>query len=112
MKELSVFAFSIENFKRPKEEVDFLMTLADEKFSELLSEKKKLVEGGLCIRFVGNLEYLSNDLQKTMAEIMLLTKNNTNFFLNIYISYTARFEIASSVNIFRNSLKANEVKLS
>lgn len=58
------YAFSIENFKRPQEEVDTLMTLAREKFSRLMDEKEKLQEKGIKIRVIGNLHLLPTDLQQ------------------------------------------------
>lgn len=53
IKEVTVYAFSIENFKRSREEVDTLMGLAREKYKRLIEEKDKLMEHGVCIRVIG-----------------------------------------------------------
>lgn len=53
IREVTVYAFSIENFKRSKEEVDTLMELAREKYKKLLEEKERLMEEGVRIRVIG-----------------------------------------------------------
>lgn len=53
IREVTVYAFSIENFKRSQEEVDTLMDLAREKYKRLLEERDKLMENGVCIRVIG-----------------------------------------------------------
>lgn len=51
--EVTVYAFSIENFKRSKDEVDTLMELAREKYHAVIDEKDQLMEAGICIRVIG-----------------------------------------------------------
>lgn len=97
IREVTVYAFSIENFKRTKEEVDTLMSLAREKFRKLLEERDKLHERGICIRIIGNTALLPEDIQRFMAEAVLLTRNNTKAFLNVAFSYTSRDEMAHSI---------------
>ena len=58
IKEVTVYAFSIENFKRSQEEVDVLMNLAREKFAKFDEEKEKFKEKGVKIRVIGNLKML------------------------------------------------------
>lgn len=95
--EVTVYAFSIENFKRTKEEVDTLMSLAREKFRKLLEERDKLHERGICIRIIGNTALLPEDIQRFLAEAVLITRNNTKAFLNVAFSYTSRDEMAHSI---------------
>lgn len=95
--EVTVYAFSIENFKRTKEEVDTLMSLAREKFRKLLEERDKLNERGICIRIIGNTALLPEDIQRFLAEAVLITRNNTKAFLNVAFSYTSRDEMAHSI---------------
>lgn len=97
IREVTVYAFSIENFKRTKEEVDTLMDLARDKFKKLLQERDKLHERGICIRMIGNMSLLPLDIQKFMAEAVLLTQNNTGACLNVAFSYTSRDEITHSI---------------
>lgn len=53
IKEVTVYAFSIENFKRSQDEVDTLMELAREKYNAVIDEKDQLMEAGICIRVIG-----------------------------------------------------------
>ena len=75
IKEVTLYAFSIENFKRTEEEVGGLMNMAKEKFEKLLDEKDKLREKRICFRFFGKRELLSKDLQKLMIEIEEFTQD-------------------------------------
>lgn len=97
--EVTVYAFSIENFKRSPEEVAGLMELARIKFQRLLNEKEKLMEHGICIRVIGNVSLLPLDLRKLMAEAMLITKSNKRAVLNVAFAYTARDEMAEAVKV-------------
>ncbi|XP_016104578.1 dehydrodolichyl diphosphate syntase complex subunit DHDDS-like [Sinocyclocheilus grahami] len=72
--EVTVYAFSIENFKRSKEEVDGLMELARQKFSRLLTEQENLEKHGVCIRVLGDLTLLPADLQQLIAKSVVATK--------------------------------------
>ncbi|XP_061400299.1 dehydrodolichyl diphosphate synthase complex subunit Dhdds-like [Musca vetustissima] len=97
IREVTTFAFSIENFKRSKEEVNGLLDLAREKFSKLLQEGPKLREHGVRIRVIGNIALLPEDLQNLIAQTMLETETNNKLFLNVAFSYTSRDEITHSV---------------
>ena len=108
--EVTVYAFSIENFNRSKEEVDTLMSMAREKFSMLLKERDKLHERGICIRIIGNLKLLPVDIQQTIAEAMLLTKGNSTAILNVCFAYTSRDEIAHSIKDIVKGVKDEDLK--
>lgn len=110
--EVTVYAFSIENFKRSQEEVDTLMRLAREKFAKLLEERDKLHEKGVCIKIIGNLSLLSDDLQKTIAEAMLLTKDNNTAILNVAFAYTSRDEITHSIKTAVKGVQDNDLSSS
>merc|ERR1712116_77036 len=90
IKEVTVYAFSIENFKRSKEEVSCLMDLAREKFNLLLKEKEKLKEHGIRVRVIGNIQLLPTDLMKLVVEATESTKCNSKAVLNVAFSYTSR----------------------
>jgi len=97
IKEVTVFAFSIENFKRNQEEVDDLLRLAKDKFDELLEEEDKLRENGVRIKIFGDILLLPEDLQKAIAKAMLITEQNNKLFLNIAFAYTSHNEITTSI---------------
>ena len=98
IEEVTVYAFSIENFKRPQDEVDGLFSLAEEKFEKLLQEKDKIQEQGVKIRIFGQTKLLPNSLQKLLSEVEQLTKNNSRVYLNVCFAYTSRQEITSAMN--------------
>lgn len=95
--EVTVYAFSIENFKRSKSEVDGLLDLARQKFSCLMEEQEKLKKHGVCIRVLGDLHLLPLDLQKKIAQAVQATKNYNKCFLNVCFAYTSRHEITNAV---------------
>ncbi|XP_051575382.1 dehydrodolichyl diphosphate synthase complex subunit DHDDS-like isoform X2 [Myxocyprinus asiaticus] len=76
--EVTVYAFSIENFKRSREEVDGLIELARQKFSRLLTEQENLEKHGVCIRVLGDLTLLPEDLQQIIAKAVVSTRAHNN----------------------------------
>lgn len=109
IKEVTVYAFSIENFKRSKEEVDALMELARNKFTKLFEEKDKLMENGICIRVIGNLSLLPEDIRRLIAKAMILTKDNNKAILNVAFAYTSREEITHSIQTIVEGVKNGEI---
>ncbi|XP_018582388.1 dehydrodolichyl diphosphate synthase complex subunit DHDDS [Scleropages formosus] len=97
IREVTVYAFSIENFKRSKEEVDGLMELARQKFKKLLEEQENLEKHGVCIRVLGDLELLPLDLQQLIAQAVVATRTHNKCFLNVCFAYTSRHEITNAV---------------
>ncbi|XP_024241767.2 dehydrodolichyl diphosphate synthase complex subunit DHDDS isoform X2 [Oncorhynchus tshawytscha] len=95
--EVTVYAFSIENFKRSKDEVDGLMELAKQKFIRLLEEQDNLEKHGVCIRVLGDLTLLPLDLQQHIARAVVATRTHNKCFLNVCFAYTSRHEIANAV---------------
>lgn len=87
---LTLFAFSSENWRRPKEEVGVLMNLF---LSALQSEVKKLHKNGVRLRVIGDLSAFSEELQRRIAESEALTRDNTKLCLNIAANYGGRWDI-------------------
>ncbi|XP_008476993.1 dehydrodolichyl diphosphate synthase complex subunit DHDDS [Diaphorina citri] len=109
VREVTVYAFSIENFKRTEEEVNGLMDLARAKFKRLIEEKDKLNEKGIRIRIIGNIELLPSDLIASFKEAMHITKDNTEGFLNVAFSYTSRDEMVETSRILIDGLRTNKI---
>ncbi|KAL6729253.1 hypothetical protein Aduo_000326 [Ancylostoma duodenale] len=101
VREVTVYAFSIENFKRSSEEVNGLMKLAEEKFAKLLAEREKLEEQQISFRFFGNIAMLSPKLRKLIAQIQLLTKDYDRGVVNVCMPYTSRDELARAFELIR-----------
>jgi len=98
VKVLSVYAFSTENFKRDKEEVDYLMNLLVTKFKDLIGKKDNVK-----IVFSGSRENLREDVVSAIEEIENLTKNNDGHIFNICFNYGGRLDI---INATKNIVKA------
>ncbi|TRY75224.1 hypothetical protein TCAL_01317 [Tigriopus californicus] len=97
IKEVTVYAFSIENFKRPQNEVDGLLDLARDKFRRLLQEQDRLREHGIRVRVIGNITLLPDDLKDLIDQAEKATETNEERILNVAFSYTSREEIAQAV---------------
>nr|XP_033812217.1 dehydrodolichyl diphosphate synthase complex subunit DHDDS [Geotrypetes seraphini] len=95
--EVTVYAFSIENFKRSEDEVQGLMELARQKFARLLEEQENLKKHGVCIRVLGDLTLLPLDIQDLITQSVLATSNYNKCFLNVCFAYTSRHEITNAV---------------
>lgn len=97
--EVTVYAFSIENFNRSQEEVDCLFDLCREKFSILLEGRQHqlLMENQVCVRIIGDITMLPKDLQKMLARVVLNTRLHSRAVLNVCLAYTSRNDMASAV---------------
>ena len=93
---LTLFAFSTENWRRPEEEVGYLMTLF---LSMMKSEVKKLHKNNVQLCIIGNRSRFSAALQKAMLGAEQLTKNNTGLCLNIAVNYGGRMDITEAARI-------------
>ncbi|KYN31835.1 Dehydrodolichyl diphosphate synthase [Trachymyrmex septentrionalis] len=101
--EVTVYIFSIENFKRSKEEVDNLMDLIRQNFKDLLKDKKKLKDDKICFRVIGNLSLIPEDICKLKAEVIIITRENNRMFVNYAIAYTSRDEITHAIKDVSNT---------
>jgi undecaprenyl diphosphate synthase len=95
IKVLTLYAFSTENWKRPKDEVKALMELF---LHYLKNEIKYLHSNNVVFRTIGDIEVLSSDLKKEIENAVSKTKNNTGLILNIAVNYGSRSEITRAVN--------------
>jgi len=92
---LTLFAFSTENWKRPKNEIAYLLKL----FERVLSkEKANLIKNNIKINFIGRLNDLANPLNDKMNELCESTKKNNKLILNIAVNYGGRAEIVDAIN--------------
>ena len=92
---MSVYAFSTENWNRPKDEVDGLMDIFKKGFTD---DGLKANEYNIKVRFSGIKSNLAEDLQKVWEQTEEDTKNNTGMVLNICFNYGGRPEIVHAVN--------------
>ena len=95
---VTVYAFSLENFKRTSKEVDDLMALSEEKLRQMSKEEHMIQQQGMRVRVVGDLSRVSESLHAEMQHVMRMTQDNSRQLLNICFSYTSRNEIASAMS--------------
>ncbi len=97
VKYLSLYAFSEENWGRPKEEVDFLMHLM---MDSIASEVEMLMKNGVRFRVLGNLARLPEALQQGIAALEEKTGENTALDLILFVSYSGKWDIFQAAKKF------------
>ena len=102
IKYITVYAFSTENWKRPKEEVDYLMNLL---LSYLRDAEKTLAGENVVIRAIGSRKELSEEIQEQIIKTEKFTAKNTGIIMNIAVNYGSREEITTAL---KNILKKAE----
>jgi len=107
VKNLTIYAFSSENWDRPASEVEYLMKLLEDYLDK---ETKPLMEKDIKIVVSGNLARVSSNLKASIARIEEITKNNKALTLNVAFSYGSRQEIIDAVK--KISLAVVEGKIS
>lgn len=106
LKYLTVYAFSTENWKRPKEEVDNIMKI----FREYLEDTKNFKEENIQLQFIGDRSVLDPDIQRLMKESEEESKDATGLHLNIALNYGGRDEIVHAVKeIVAEGIDANDI---
>ena len=108
IKALTVYAFSTENWKRPDEEVKFLMKLPIRFFDEFAPE---LVENNIRLNVIGNIDELPKDLQQKVLEITDLTKDNTKMTLTIALNYGSQDEIKQAIKSIATDVKNGDLEV-
>lgn len=108
--QVTVYAFSIENYKRPKAEVDTLMNLARDKFRRLIGEADRFAEAGVRVKVLGNVSLLPHDLRDLIDEATRLTASNSKAVLNIAFSYTSRDEMTWAVKRLSRAVKQGHIR--
>jgi undecaprenyl diphosphate synthase len=104
---LTAYAFSTENWGRPLEEVEFLMTLFER---VLRRELKEMMAENVRIRFVGNLEALPASLQDEIAKSMDDTKNNCGIEFTVATNYGGRQEILQACRAIAEKVELGYLK--
>ena len=107
VKYLTLYAFSTENWGRPKEEIEGLMRILGEVIERELDE---LNEEGVQLRHIGHLDGLSNNLRKKVENAIEKTRNNSRLILSLAFNYGGRDEIVCAIrDIIRDGVSAEDV---
>ena len=109
IKHLTLYAFSTENWKRPKKEVYFLFSLLEE---FLLNKTKDLHKQGIKFKVIGNKKPFSKKLLKKILDSENKTKKNKTLHLSLALNYGSKAELLNAVNlIVRKKIPINESNL-
>jgi undecaprenyl diphosphate synthase len=103
---LTLYAFSSENWKRPKREIDFLMKLLSE---FLVSERPTIMENDVRFRAIGRLDELPEDVRETLDETIAMSKGNRGLVLTLCLAYGGRAEIADAARRIAREAAAGEL---
>ena len=98
---ITFYVFSSENWKRPKQEINFLFKLIKNYFSE---EIESIIKQGIKINILGEAKKLSSDIKLSLKKTISLTKNNKNIIVNLAINYGSKNEILNAFKKTKNKL--------
>ena len=105
---LTLYAFSTENWARPKEEVSYLMDLPEKMFTSFMPE---LMENNVKVEVIGVVEKLPENTRKAVEEAIEQTKNNTGLKLIFALNYGSKDEIVTAVKRIAQGAANNEYKV-
>jgi undecaprenyl diphosphate synthase len=107
VKYLTIYAFSTENWGRPREEIDGLMHILEDVIDKELDE---LHQEGVQLRHIGRLERLDPKIQEKVLDAIELTKNNQRLILNVAFNYGGRDEIICAIRkMIKDGIKPEAV---
>ncbi|MDG1974058.1 MAG: polyprenyl diphosphate synthase [Flavobacteriaceae bacterium] len=104
VKNITLYVFSMENWKRPKIEINALMSLL---VNSLEKELDSLIENEIKLYAIGDLDALNKQSKKKLDEVILKTSNNKKLVLTLAISYGSRQEINNAFKLISNKVKNN-----
>ena len=106
--ELTLYAFSIQNLNRPKEEFDYLMKLFVESFNGIKNDIKiKEVK----MNFIGRINLFPKEVQKAMNELMEKTKDNIPYIVNFAMAYGGQEEVIDAVKKISEQVKEGKLDI-
>ena len=103
---LTVYAFSTENWKRPQDEVDALMKLLRQYLKDCI---KRSTKNNMCVKVIGDVTPLAEDLKKSIVELEEATKDNTGLHFQVALNYGSRDEMMRGVRALCEEVKAGSV---
>ena len=107
-KAITLYAFSTENWNRPKAEVKALMTLL---INSLNNELKTFQENSVKVNAIGSIESLPEKAKKTLHDVIEKTKNNKQIVMTLALSYGAREEIVNTIKNISKKVVNNELSI-
>lgn len=110
VKFLTLYAFSIENFRRPRQEIEEIMRIAEEKFRKLLTDER-IHKNKIHVKVIGSVNMLPDNLQQLIADVEKATEAYDRRFLNFAFAYGGRAEILDAAKTIACKVKNRELRL-
>jgi len=110
VKFVTLYTFSTENFRRPTDEIQEIMRIAEEKFRKLLSDER-IHKNKVHVKVIGRVNLLPESLRQLIGEVEKATENYDNQFLNFAFAYGGRAEILDAAKIIAQKVKTGELTL-
>jgi len=109
IKYLTLYTFSTENWKRPKNEINFLFNLLE---NFLINKIDKLIKKNVKLKFIGEIHKLPSKLKKLIRNSEKKTSKNLDLHLNVALNYGSKSEIINSIKIInKKKMKFNEINI-
>jgi len=109
VRSVTLYAFSIENFRRSRSEVAEIMRIAEERFRQILTDER-IHEDRICVKVIGRVNLLPSELQKLIADVEKATQNYDEHFLNFAFAYGGRAEIVDAARKIAEEVSQGKLK--
>jgi tritrans,polycis-undecaprenyl-diphosphate synthase [geranylgeranyl-diphosphate specific] len=110
VKSITLYAFSTENFNRPKAEVEEIMRIAEEEFRKILTDER-IHKNKVRVKVIGRVNLLPESLQKLVSDVEKATQNYDEHFLNIAFAYGGRAEIVDAARKIAESVQLGKLNI-
>jgi tritrans,polycis-undecaprenyl-diphosphate synthase [geranylgeranyl-diphosphate specific] len=105
---VTLYVFSTENFKRPRDEVSKILALIEDEARKLITDRR-IHENKVHVKAIGRLELLPESLRKVLAEVERVTANYDEHYLNIAVAYGGRAEIVDAAKRIIDEVKSGSL---
>jgi undecaprenyl diphosphate synthase len=102
IKHLTLYAFSTENWKRPKKEINFLFNLLED---FLIRKTNQLNKNNIKLKIIGQKNLFTNKLQNILNNVEKITKNNKRLQINLALNYGSKSELINTINLLKRLKK-------
>lgn len=110
VRELTLYSFSTENFKRSKQEREFLFNIFKKEFNNM-KYRDDIFRNKIRINVIGRLRMFPKSIRKSMLDIMEKTRNHDRFAVNFAMAYGGRQEITDAARKIAQDIKNNKIKI-
>ena len=110
IKELTLYSFSADNFKRPENEKSAIFELFRKNF-ESLEKDERLMKDQIKVMFIGRIYMFPKDIQEKMRVLMEKTKHNGSFKVNFAMAYSSKAEITDSIKSILSKIKDKKLEI-